>query len=532
MYRTMVALRRLLASLLCCMASGVAGAANPPPNPFLAAPRLAISHLGSAQTNALPYPVSRGTQTVVPGSVAQVAAGPVNLMTLASTSADTMWGVSATGVEYIDVRQHGFKAVARILLPGVQPATVTRLNALLASLLKEPVDPQARVALAQSFLKQLSCGSGGISSAYSVVDNNNVLYLNTGTQILALGVSDGLAGKQINILRSIDTTTFLQAGEALTGIVMTYDGKLVVLGTRSVHILDRSFTGAVPSLVFGSDESISNSAAVDQNNGIYIVSDKLMRKVVWTGTALSDGAADGAWSSPYPTGDTFYTLFGSGSGSTPTLMGFGSGDPDHLVVITDGKKRMGLVAFWRDQIPAGFTDRIAGQIPVTGGLPSGYTGDIQTDQSVTVNGYGAFVVNNISASDTGTTPAVDNLIRGLPGAPPSPLGVERFKWDAQVHAWSSVWARPDISSDNMVPAMSSRSKLVLVSGYYPANHQGWTIKGLDWDGTGADVHTTILGPGLFGNGAYAMMEFLPNGDLLLNSVLGPARIAEPGATLR
>ncbi|MDR5756384.1 hypothetical protein [Caballeronia sp. LZ035] len=532
MVRTLVALRRLLASLLCCAVPGVACAANPPPNPFLAAPRLAISHFGSAQTNALPYPVNRGTQTVPLGSVPQVPAGPVNLMTLASTSPDAMWGVSATGVEYIDVRHNGFKAVARTLLPGVQPATVIQLNALLANVRREPVDLQARVASAQSFLKQLSSGSGGISSAYSVVDNNNVLYLNTGTRILALGVSDGLRGKQINILRSIDTTTFLQAGEALTGIVMTYDGKLVVLGTRSVHILDRSFTGAVPSLVFGSDESISNSAAVDQDNGIYIVSDKLMRKVVWTGTALSDSAADGAWSSPYPTGDTFYTLFGSGSGSTPTLMGFGSGDSDHLVVITDGKKRMGLVAFWRDQIPIGQTDRIAGQIPVTCGLPPSYAGDIQTDQSVTVNGYGAFVANNISASNTGTTPVVDNLIRGLPGAPPSPLGVQRFTWDPQMHTWASAWARPDISSDNMVPAMSSRSKVVLVSGYYPANHQGWTIKGLDWDGTGADVQTTILGPGLFGNGIYAMMEFLPNSDLLLNSVLGPARIAGPGSALR
>ena len=83
-----------------------------------------------------------------------------------------------------------------------------------------------------------------------------------------------------------------------------------------------------------------------------------MHKVVWTGSTLSADPADGAWVTSYPTGDTYPTIFGSGSGATPTLMGFGS-DADKLVVITDGKKRMSLVAFWRDAIPTGFSERIA-----------------------------------------------------------------------------------------------------------------------------------------------------------------------------
>jgi hypothetical protein len=524
------AMSTLVASLSLFVASTAAFATDPVPNPFLAAPKVAISHFDAAQTNALPYPVTTGTQTVPALSLPQVPAGPINLMTLASTSPDFMWGVSATGVEFIYVGSNSFLPVARTLLPGIQTALVTLLNSLIYNPLTPLLNPLTTVAAAQSFLNQLPLGSSGISSAYSVVDNNNVLYINTGTQILALGVSSGLfgLGLQINVLRSLDTTTFLQSGESLTGIVMTYDGKLVVLGTRSAHIVDRSFTGTIYSLTFGSDESISNSASVDANNGIYIVSDKLMRKIVWTGTKLSQDAADGAWSSPYPTGDTYYTLFGSGSGSTPALMGFGS-DPDKLVVITDGKKRMSLIAFWRNLVTSG--SQIAGQIPVTCGLPASYTGDIQSDQSVTINGYGAFVVNNISASNTGTTPVVDNLLRGAPGAPPSPLGVEKFDWNTQTHLWSSTWTRADVSSDNMVPAVSSVSNVVFVNGYYPANNQGWTITGLDWT-TGSTVHQTITGPGVFGNGIYAMMQFMPNSDLLLNSILGPTRIAEPGGALR
>ena len=54
---------------------------------------------------------------------------------------------------------------------------------------------------------------------------------------------------------------------------------------------------------------------------------------------------------------------GNGTGSTPTLMGFGD-DEDHLVVITDGAKRMKIVAFWRDNIPADAKE--------VAGLPNGF----------------------------------------------------------------------------------------------------------------------------------------------------------------
>lgn len=81
-------------------------------------------------------------------------------------------------------------------------------------------------------------------------------------------------------------------------------------------------------------------------------------------------------------------------------MGFGD-DQDKLAVITDGSDRMKLVAFWRNDIPTGFTlkpgtkfIRIADQIQVTAGLDPAPE-FIQSEQSVVVNGYGAFVVNNI-----------------------------------------------------------------------------------------------------------------------------------------
>ncbi|MCS3156088.1 hypothetical protein NXY07_00860 (plasmid) [Phocaeicola dorei] len=117
-----------------------------------------------------------------------------------------------------------------------------------------------------------------------------------------------------------------------------------------------------------------------------------------------DSEHDGAWQAYYDGGPQAPCIkLGHGTGSTPTLMGFGQ-DKDKLVVITDGSKRMKLVAFWRDEIPsdaqqvAGYDKRIAGVHEVTCGLGTS-TEWIQSEQSVVVGGYDAFVVNNINVTN-------------------------------------------------------------------------------------------------------------------------------------
>ena len=49
------------------------------------------------------------------------------------------------------------------------------------------------------------------------------------------------------------------------------------------------------------------------------------------------------------------------------------------------------------------------------------------------------------------------------------------------------------------------------------------MTGLDWN-TGKTVSRTIFGHNNKGNGAYAILQFLENGDMLFNSVIGPYRI--------
>jgi hypothetical protein len=137
----------------------------------------------------------------------------------------------------------------------------------------------------------------------------------------------------------------------MIGANLTYDGKLIVLTTGSLHAVDRNFQEKPETILFGKDEYVSNSTAMDEKGGIYVARDHLMHRFVWTGSRLSMDEADGAWSAPYDFGrEPPSVKFGIGTGSTPTLMGFGD-DPDELVVITDGADRMKVVAFWREQIP-------------------------------------------------------------------------------------------------------------------------------------------------------------------------------------
>jgi hypothetical protein len=64
----------------------------------------------------------------------------------------------------------------------------------------------------------------------------------------------------------------------------------------------------------------------------------------------------------------------------------------------------------------------------------------------------------------------------------------------------------------MIPGKSIASNVVFVSGYYRTNNSGCEVTGLDWN-TGQTVHRTILGTSIYGNGMYAPLEFLPDGDL-------------------
>jgi hypothetical protein len=308
------------------------------------------------------------------------------------------------------------------------------------------------------------------------------------------------------------------------GLGMSFDGRLV-LSTVSgaVAVIDRDFRGPASWLRLDG-EMITNSFAVDDTGGIYVVTDQRMHKLVWTGERLSQDEADGAWSSPYERagGSLGGIRAGSqGSGATPTLMGFGPGE-DRLVVITDGAPVMNLVAFWRDEIPPGFEQRpgtrsrrIADQIRLRLGRDDLETA--QSEQSVAVWNDGAFVVNNAGPDTLGS--AFENVV-AIGVTRPPPRGVERFRWNARADRWERAWARPDVSSPSMVPLVSAGSRQAYVQS---AEEGVFAFVGLDWE-TG-ETRTRIELPRTQAmNGAYMLIQLLPDGDLVTGMLTGPVRI--------
>jgi hypothetical protein len=302
----------------------------------------------------------------------------------------------------------------------------------------------------------------------------------------------------------------------LIGMNMIYDGHLVVGGFGGIAVIDTDFRKPAAVYEFTPGELLSNSFSVDDRGGIYVATGSLaprqpgtMRKLVWTGERISDDPAHGAWSAPYEGGDWAPAVkVGTGTGATPTLMGFDEGE-DRLVVLTDGANRMSLVAFWRDDIPADFVQRpgtlsprIADQIPVTAGLASDVDW-IQSEQSVATCGWAAVVVNNVT-SEGQADRLVDVMVSG-PVTRPA-YGVERLEWDRAEHRWRSVWTRPDLASISMVPVISTSSRITCINTY--GELDGWEVTGLDLD-SGETVHRSIFGPAQAGNGAYALVQILP-----------------------
>jgi hypothetical protein len=526
--RTKIVLLFVVSALLTAAprlrAQGASGGEEQPRNPSLAAATYAVAGINAARTGVFPYRVSPGTFQVDLRRGARIRQGPINVMTFASPSPRFMWAVSSRRVAYLELKLAEFTEVAGLEIGAANPPGAVE------DVLKEPFTdlPKLDQAVRRAWgADPRTWPSPSEGARCALVDSNNVLYVDSGRgggTLLAVA----LVGQELKIVRSLDLSRILAQltripGERLVALNMTYDGRLIVVGSRSVAVIERSLAGQPQAIALGEDETVSQGVAVDAKGGIYVASDRMMRKLVWTGYRLTADEADGAWKAPYdvglrpPAGKT-----GSGTGSAPALMGFGS-DPDKLVVIADGADRMKLVAFWRNEIPKRFrqrprarTLRVAGQIEVTCGLTPPPT-FLQSRHAVVVRGYGAFVVNSVR-SQGADHPLLDAMAAG-PIFDPA-IGAERFEWVPEYDQWRSVWTRPDAVSCGMTPALSAGSATVLVEGY--SKKDGWELTGMDWN-TGRTVHRTLFGQDPLGNGAFGAVQFIGDDDLLFDSLGGPIR---------
>ncbi|MFN5902043.1 MAG: hypothetical protein ACK439_03600, partial [Novosphingobium sp.] len=529
-------------------------------NPFLSQGAPAVTHNDSGASDAMAVEGPREQGQVAPERVKRI---PTGLLTINYAGllhypggVQATWNTNNNRVTKIRIDNGHWEELAALPIEGMTLLSAETVNAHLAAFDRAASEAELRGYLARAlpFYAETQAREAGI---YSMTDERGQFYVLTRSAILVYGQADDrdprsavvllrkwtipAALKREEAARALLLARLERSGQGTNaelrrgigmmrdmplGINMTYDGHIVFsMVGGSVVVIDREFRNA-PQVVTAPGELFTNSLSVDPDGGIYAVGDRRMHKFVWRRGKLSDRPRDGAWSSPYDLTESPLPGVrggGTGSGTTATLMGFGPGE-DRLVVISDGQQRMNIVAFWRDAIPRDArrqpgtrSRRIAGQMAVTmGGIADPY---IQTEASIGVAGPYAFVLNGMAPQNI--KPDLDNLLVQGPFRTP-PRGVEMFRWDHARNRWQSLWARADVSTPAaIIPVLSTVSRQAYVMAW---DSDGWNVTGLDFD-SGKTETRMVLGRSQQFNGAWGVLQLLPDGDVFIPGITGPVRVS-------
>jgi len=355
------------------------------------------------------------------------------------------------------------------------------------------------------------------SGAYALIDKDGYHYTAYNKTSVVKSFDDNKLNQPLAPVAHVDVRTLFPKHTAnqldrILGINMTYDGHLVFAASGMMFVLNRELE-LVDHQLFA-DEQVENSIALDANNGIYMVTSKQMHKLVWTGARLSRDAADGAWSSDYDIATT--PLPGSlslGSGTTPSLLGFGP-TADKLVVISDhSADGTNLVAFWRDEIPADHqqkprtkSTRIAGQHKISISKATVEASFLTFDDGV--------VVINTTYPDPAwiNQDALGNaMLAGTTRA--APMGAQKFIWNQTENRFEQAWLRTDIDgSDWMPPSISPATGLV-----YLANrvHNRYEYLAVDWESGKTEARWPFPDTSIRWGNWGGVTTLLEDGDLLV-----------------
>ncbi|WP_299491564.1 hypothetical protein [uncultured Shewanella sp.] len=364
-----------------------------------------------------------------------------------------------------------------------------------------------------------------ISGAYTLVDFEGKFFSPRELTLSRFSRSEneGQSGIVLEDDFSIPQAYLTTTDEHIVGINMTYDGFIAMTTSAGLLVVVSRDFSVYTALSIGVDQSVSNSIAIDEEGGIYVLTNKQIHRVQWDGVKL-----DLLWSTDYESGpdEPLPGRLGTGSGSTPTLMG--RQGEDKFVVFTDGSELMNLVLVWRDKIPDGWMSisegkdrRIAAEFPITFGLDDA-TRSV-SEQSVLVRGYSAMVVDNQYSLDTSDW--LDNPNAGAMTVLFSnlgfntPFGVEKFSWDPGSRKVISNWANQE-SCPNGIPTMSVASNIAYCWGQRRAK---WTLLGFDWD-SGETVVEVPMGYGVRYNSTYAATQIGHDGQVVSGTLLGLVRI--------
>ncbi len=335
--------------------------------------------------------------------------------------------------------------------------------------------------------------SGG---GYFYLDHLDRAVIPTGNRHIQV-VGQNAAGNGFVREHDHDLTKSMTRTDKIVSALPAWTGEIVFVTEKGVVGAVDPETGATKLLPL--DETITNSFAVDETGGIYIVTTKALYRL-----DLDDaGVPAVTWREEYPnTGATKPGQTSPGSGTTPTLVN------DEWVAITDNADPMNIVVYRRGAVVSG--EREVCSVPVF------EQGASATDNSLIAVDRALVVTNNYGYRGP---------IRSIGGSITAP-GIDRVDIDADGNGCQVVWQNRTERSPSAVAKASLANGLVyIVSRERKGVSDSWYLTALDFR-TGEAAFKQRYGTGFGHNVNYAPVSLGPDGTAYVGVLGGLVRIAD------
>jgi hypothetical protein len=354
------------------------------------------------------------------------------------------------------------------------------------------LDPRTLETLAAFPLPPRIPGAGSIfndfaGGGYFYLDDRDRAVIPTTTRHIFVVREDG---QGFALERDYDLGLAVLPGDKVVSALPDWSGRLWFVSAQGVVGIVDPGSGAVSALPL--HEPITNSFAVDETGGVYLVSDAALYRLD-RGPA---GLPAVTWREPYAnSGIAKPGQVGPGSGTTPTLLG------RDLVAIADNADPMNVAVYRRARAVAG--PRLVCAQPVF------ERGASATDNSLIGVGRSLVVENNYGYSGPAATQG------GRTTAP----GIERVDLDADGTGCRSVWRSPE-HAPTVVAKLSAANGIVYAytKDARPDGADAWYLTALDFR-TGRTLFKRLGGEGLGHNNNYAPITLGPDGTAYVG-VLG------------
>ncbi|WP_181309813.1 hypothetical protein [Nocardioides campestrisoli] len=329
-------------------------------------------------------------------------------------------------------------------------------------------------------------------SQFYLDNGDRAVVTTTERRIQAVGTADAEGRPDLTIEESWSLESLVPESDCLVTVKPDWSGRIWWASRDGRVGLVDPVSGAVHGLELG--EKVTNSIAVDENGGVFVVSDTALYRF----TADASGAPGITWRTEYDRGvERKDGQLVQGSGTSPTLVDQG------LVAIADNAEpRLHVV----------FLDRSSGAEVCRSAVFDG--GESATETSLTSVGSGVVVENNHGYSTPTST------LLGFSSSP-GLARVDHVDGECQV-AWTNDEVVP-----SAVPTVSWQTGLIYAWTKRPSlwGVSGWYLTAIDAH-TGQTAFSVRGGTGPLFNNHYAAVTLGPEGAAYVGTIGGLVKVRD------